>query len=116
MYFGGMAGRYQRAAVMKKIEVTMAHIYLTESDKRLNQILAKLHDEEKVRGVTVVKGVTGFGRNGHIHSSSLIDMSFDLPLIIEFFDTDEKVQSIVEHLGDLLKPGHVVTWPATIFE
>jgi len=101
---------------MNKIDVQMAHAYLTEGDKRLNQILQKLHDEEKVRGVTVLRGITGFGKNGHIHSSSLIDMSFDLPLVIEFFDTAEKIQSIIEHLSDLLEPGHIVTWPATIFE
>ncbi len=101
---------------MKKVDVLMAHIYLTEGDKRLNDILAKLHDEQKVRGVTVLRGITGFGKNGQIHSSSLIDMSFDLPLVVEFFDTEEKVQTVIEHLADLLEPGHIVTWPATLFE
>ena len=50
---------------MKPREVTMVHIYLTEGDKLLNQIMRQLHDTEKVDGVTVFRGITGFGKQGH---------------------------------------------------
>ena len=62
-------------------EVTMVHIYLTEGDKLLNRLMQLLHDEEQVAGVTVFRGITGFGKKGHVHSSSLIDISLDLSLI-----------------------------------
>jgi PII-like signaling protein len=101
---------------MKAREVTMVHIYLTEGDKLLNKLMQQLHDNEKVCGVTVFRGITGFGKQGHIHSSGLIDVSFDLPLVIEFFDSAEKVSKIIEDLKDLLEPGHIVSWPATIYE
>ena len=101
---------------MKQTDVTMVHVYLTEGDKLLKQIMQVLHDEEKVRGVTVLRGITGFGRHGHVHSSSLIDVSFDLPLVIEFFDAPEKVQAIIEHIGQIIEPGHIVSWPSTIYE
>lgn len=94
----------------------MVHIYLTEGDKLLGQLMQILHDNEKVSGVTVLRGITGFGKNGHIHSSSLIDVSFDLPLVIEFFDAPEKVDTIIGHLQALVEPGHIVSWPATIYE
>jgi PII-like signaling protein len=101
---------------MNTRDVTMVHIYLTEGDKMLDQLMKLLHDEEKVSGVTVLRGITGFGKQGHIHSSSLIDVSFDLPLVIEFFDSSEKVIKIIEDIQPLIDPGHIVSWSATIYE
>lgn len=101
---------------MKHSEITMVRIYLTEASDLQKTLLAKLHDEEKVRGVTVFRGVSGFGRSGVVHSSSLLDLSLDLPLVIEFFDKPEKVKRILSHLRKLLPPGHVVSWNAQINE
>lgn len=101
---------------MKHSHVTVVRIYLTESEGALKQLLAKLHDEEKVRGVTVFRGISGFGRSGKLHSASLLDLSFDLPVVIEFFDDPAKVQRILSHLKSLLPPGQVVSWPAQINE
>jgi uncharacterized protein len=101
---------------MKHSDVTMVRVYLTESEKQLKALLARLHDEEKVRGVTVFRGISGFGRSGTVHSSTLLDLSLDLPVVIEFFDTPDKVRHILNHLKDLLPPGHVVSWPAQVNE
>lgn len=101
---------------MKTSEVTVVRIYLTEGEKRLKALLARLHDREKVRGVTVFRGISGFGRSGVVHSSTLLDLSLDLPVVIEFFDTPETVRRILGHLKDELPAGHVLTWPAHINE
>lgn len=101
---------------MKFNEVTMVRIYLTEAEKLMKNLLAKLHDEEKVQGVTVFRGVSGFGRSGVVHSSTLLDLSLDLPMVIEFFDEPEKVSRILAHLKTMLPPGHVVTWQAHVNE
>lgn len=101
---------------MKHSEITMVRIYLTEASDLQKTLLAKLHDEEKVRGVTVFRGVSGFGRSGVVHSSSLLDLSLDLPLVIEFFDKPEKVKRILSHLRKLLPLGYVVSWNAQINE
>lgn len=101
---------------MKVSDVTMVRVYLTEAEKTLKTLLAKLHDEEKVRGVTVFRGVSGFGRSGKVHSSSLLDLSLDLPVVVEFFDEPVKVNRILTHLKDVLPPGHVVSWPAKVNE
>ena len=95
-------------------DVTMVRVYLTESEGRLETLLAKLHDEEKVRGVTVFRGISGFGKSGKMHSSSLLDLSMDLPVVIEFFDEPAKVARILEHLDAMLEPGHVVSWEAQV--
>lgn len=99
---------------MKHCNVTMVRIYCTEGEHLMKKLLARLHDEEKVWGVTVFRGISGFGKSGHIHSSDLIDLSLDLPLAVEFFDEPDKVQRILSHLRDFLKPGHVISWPAQV--
>ncbi len=90
----------------------MVRIYLTEAEGLLNRLLNKLHDEEKVRGVTVFRGISGFGKSGKVHSSRLLDLSMDLPVVIEFFDEPDKVEAILEHLNGILEPGHIVSWCA----
>lgn len=101
---------------MKHGDVIMVRIYLTETEKTLKELLAKLHDEEKVCGVTVFRGISGFGRSGKVHSTSLLDLSLNLPVVIEFFDEPVKVDRILSHLKDILPVGHVVSWPARINE
>lgn len=101
---------------MKQATVTMVRIYLTEAQQPMKHLLAKLHDEEKVRGVTVFRGVAGFGRSGVMHSSRLLDLAVDLPMVVEFFDAPEKVKRILAHLRGIVPPGHIVTWPAHVNE
>jgi PII-like signaling protein len=99
---------------MKTSQVTVVRIYLTEGKHQLEQLLALLHDEEKVCGVTAFRGIAGFGRSGKMHSSSLLDMSLDLPLVVEFYDRPEKVATVLEHLNTLIQPGHIISWPAHV--
>ncbi len=99
---------------MNERTVTMVRVYLTEGDHQLQEMLTCLHDELKVCGVTVLRGIAGFGASGKMHTSMLLDISLDLPLVVEFFDHPEKVATVLEHLNTLIKPGHIVTWPATI--
>ncbi|MEE8387080.1 MAG: DUF190 domain-containing protein [Acidiferrobacterales bacterium] len=99
---------------MSFTKVTMVRVYLTEAEGRLAELMRKLHDEEKVRGVTVFRGISGFGKSGKVHSITLLDLSMDLPVVIEFFDTPEKVEEILKHLQEVLEPGHIVSWPAEV--
>ena len=95
-------------------EVTMVRIYLTEGETQLKTLLKRLRDWEKLRGVTVFRGITGFGDSGVIHGADIIDLSLHLPIVLEFFDTPDKILEICEHLKDIVKPGHVVQWNAQI--
>jgi PII-like signaling protein len=99
---------------MNETEVTIVRLYLHEAKAHMHELLQYLHDESKVQGVTVFRGITGFGSSGAVHSSTLIDMSLDLPIVIEFFDTAEKVEPIIKYLNTLIKPGCIVYWPAKI--
>lgn len=99
---------------MNTLEITFVRIYLTEGEGLMESLLKRLHDEEKVQGVTVFRGISGFGSSGKLHSSSLLDMSLDLPLVIEFFDVPEKVSQILEHIRRDIDPGHIVCWQAAL--
>ena len=99
---------------MKTMKVTVVRMYCTEGKGRLKDMLSKLHDEYHVRGVTVFRGVAGFGTSGELHSSSLLDISLDLPQVIEFFDEEEKVASLLSELSTSFEPGHVVSWSAEV--
>ncbi len=97
---------------MKFETVTFVRIYLTEADKKLKDLLRCLHDEAQVRGVTVFRAISGFGRSGTVHSSSLLDLSLDLPVTVEFFDTPAKVEALMGQLETKFEPGHIVCWQA----
>ena len=94
------------------MDVTVVRIYLTEGEHRLDELLDHLHGREKVKGVTVFRGISGFGKSGTLHTSKLIDLSFDLPLVIEFFDEPERIAEVLERLGEKIEPVHVISWPA----
>ncbi|MCG8428226.1 MAG: DUF190 domain-containing protein [Chromatiales bacterium] len=99
---------------MTSAPVTMVRIYLTEGEHQYQKVMDYLHDEAKVAGVTAFRGIAGYGGSGEVHGHSLLDISLDLPLIIEFFDQAECVGPVVEALNEFIKPGHIVTWPAAI--
>jgi hypothetical protein len=99
---------------MRTAEVTMVRIYVNEGQHQFERLMALLHDQEKVAGVTAFRGIAGFGQSGKLHSSMLLDISLDLPLILEFFDRPEKVKSVLEQLNTFIEPGHIVSWSATV--
>ena len=98
---------------MSMQSVTMVRVYLTEG-RLLDELVKFLHDESNVQGVTVFRGITGFGKSGHMHSSKLIDTAFELPVTIEFFDTPDKVTGIVTALNERVEAGHIVSWAAEV--
>jgi len=97
---------------MTMTAVTMVRVYCTESDGQLEQVLRLLHDRAHIAGVTVFRGMTGFGPSGQWHRSDWLDMSLDLPVTIEFFDRPDKVADVIAQLNDTLAPGHLVSWAA----
>jgi len=100
---------------MSTKEVTIARIYTLEGHDQLNQALDILHDEEKIFGVTIIRGIAGFGENREVHTSSLLTLSLELPLIIEFYDEPEKVAKAIQALTSRLDLKHIISWPATAY-
>lgn len=111
-----MDRRYRRAANMKMHDVTIVRIYLTEGETQLKNLMKRLRDWEKLRGLTVFRGISGYGESGIIHGADIVDLSLNMPIVVEFFDEDEKINQILEHLNDQIKPGHMLKWSAQINE
>lgn len=98
--------------------MTLVRIYLSEADqgKRhnlLDEVMELLHDKHRVHGVTVFRGIAGFGAKGVVHSADLLRLAQRLPLVVEFFDEPKVVEEALKALDGLLPSGHVVSWPVT---
>jgi uncharacterized protein len=79
----------------------------------MEEILNILHDQHRVHGVVVIRGIAGFGSKGAVHSADLLRLMVDLPLVIEFYDKPDVAEAAIALLSDLVPAGHVVHWRAT---
>jgi PII-like signaling protein len=98
---------------MNKTAVQVARVYLVEGRHQLDPVIRFLEHDAKVRGLTVYRGIAGYGASGE-HKASLLDLSLDLPLVVEFFETASRVDEALEGLARLVTPGHILTWPAEV--
>lgn len=100
---------------MKATEVTIARIYTLEGQVQLDQALDILRDQENIMGVTIIRGIEGYGEDCEVHTSSLLTLSLELPLIIEFYDEAEKVNKAIQALKSRLDFKHIVSWSAVAY-
>lgn len=56
-------------------------------------------------GATVIKGIEGYGRHRAVHAARTIDFSTDLPVLIEVFESEEKVLSFIPVLREMMSEG-----------
>lgn len=84
-------------------------IYIGESDKWKSKplhaaILQKLKDED-CGGATVFRALTGFGAHSRIRSTSLVALSSDLPLIIEWIDNPSRIERVLPKIQEMVIEG-----------
>jgi len=60
-------------------------------------------------GATVLRGPMGFGQSSTIHSAKILDLSAQLPLVIEIVDSEDKVQLLLRAMDDMRDIGLVTT-------
>ena len=58
---------------------------------------------EGAAGATVTRGLAGYGAQSRIHTASLVDLSSDLPLVLEWVDTEERVEQLLPGLSAILE-------------
>ncbi len=79
-------------------------IYLGEKDryghKPLFEHIVEVAYKTGMRGITVYKGIMGFGCKRHIHRSDFFSLSPDLPIVIEIVDEEEKIRKFVEEVKE----------------
>jgi PII-like signaling protein len=91
----------------------LVRIFLGESDKWRHTPLARAILErlrgEGFAGATVVHGVAGFGASSVIHTAGLIELSADLPVVIEVVDDQAHVDRLLPILDEMITGGALVT-------
>ncbi|HEY4045119.1 MAG TPA: DUF190 domain-containing protein [Rhodopila sp.] len=98
-------------------EVMVVRIYLRETEHGIRKTLMQevlniLHDQQRVQGVIVFRGIAGFGESGEVHAADLLRLNVDLPLVIEFFDKPNVARAALALLDGLVPPGHILSWRA----
>jgi hypothetical protein len=98
---------------MKKLvgENLLLRIYIAEGDRYANrplyEALVEMLRKEGFAGATVLRGVCGFGAHSVYHSQKLLDLSADLPLIIEAVESEEKVNSVMPRIDAMMSGGMI---------
>ena len=92
-------------------DAVLLRIYVGESDRWQHQplyeaIVLKAR-ELHLAGATVLRGPMGFGAASRIHTAKILRLSMDLPIVIEIVDTDEKVQTLLPFLDEMMGGGLV---------
>lgn len=95
-------------------EQVLIRIFIGDSDKHghqpLDRALLERLRREGFAGATVIRGIAGFGASSVIHTSHLVDLSADLPILIEVVDDAEHAEAIVKILDEMItKSGALVT-------
>lgn len=92
-------------------EQVLMRIFIGESDRYdhrpLYEALVELLRKEGFAGATVLRGVSGFGAHRVYHSQKLLDLSADLPMIVEAVDTQEKINAIMPSIHEMMAGGMI---------
>jgi PII-like signaling protein len=97
-------------------EAKLLRIFIGEKDrcegKPLYEHIVQQAREQGLAGATVLRGIEGFGASSLLHTSRLLRLSEDLPLVIEIVDKEDRIQPFVEILHtifDRAKCGGLMT-------
>jgi len=94
-------------------EGVLLRIFIGESDREkgrdrpLYEALVHRAREAHLAGATVLKGPMGFGRHSRMHTAKLLELSTDLPVVVEIVDAEEKVRAFMPVVDELVTEGLV---------
>ena len=91
----------------------LLRVFIGESDREkgrdrpLYEAIVHRAREAHLAGATVLRGPMGFGRHSRMHAAKLLDMSTDLPIVIEIVDAEDKVNAFLPVVDELVTEGLV---------
>jgi PII-like signaling protein len=92
-------------------ESVLLRIYIGESDKwqhrPLYEAIVLKARELHLAGATVLRGAMGFGKSSRMHTSKILRLSDDLPLVVELVDSEENINSFLPVLDPMMGSGLV---------
>jgi len=87
----------------------LLRVFIGESDrwehKPLYEAIVLKAREMHLAGATVLRGPMGFGKSSRLHTAKILRLSADLPLVIEIVDSEEKIQSFLPVLDQMMGGG-----------
>ncbi|MGQ9736261.1 MAG: DUF190 domain-containing protein [Thermaceae bacterium] len=93
-------------------EAKLLRVFVGESDRwRGRPLYEAIVLEAKAKGLagaTVFKGFMGFGAHSRIHTAKILQLSEDLPVIVEIVDTPEKIEAFLPVLDGMVQEGLVM--------
>ena len=92
-------------------DAVLLRIFLGESDrhehKPLYEAIVLKARAEGLAGATVLRGVMGFGKHSILHTSKILRLSEDLPMVIEIVDSAERINGFLPVLNEMITDGLV---------
>jgi PII-like signaling protein len=92
-------------------DAVLLRIFIGEDDKAdgrpLYEAIVLKARERGLAGATVMRGPMGFGHSSHLHTTKILRLSQDLPLVIEIVDSDEKIQAFLPEIDGIMASGLV---------
>jgi PII-like signaling protein len=86
-------------------------IYIGESDRwkrrSLYQAIVEKAKELDLAGATVFRGLMGYGANSRIHTASIVDLSSDLPILVEIIDSEAYIAKLLPFLDEMMEEGMI---------
>ncbi|MBN2105380.1 DUF190 domain-containing protein [bacterium] len=94
---------------MEKCIAKLMRVFISENDrhqgKPLFEWIIRQAQKHGMAGVTVLRGLEGFGADSHLHTAKVLRLASDLPIVIEIVDMKEKIQTFVDVLENVIEEG-----------
>jgi PII-like signaling protein len=93
------------------MESVLLRIFIGESDRwerqPLHEAIVLKAREVHIAGATVIRASMGYGKTSRLHTSKILRLSGDLPLVIEIVDSEDKITSFLPILDGMMGGGLV---------
>jgi PII-like signaling protein len=101
-------------------DAMLLRVFIGENDKYqgrplYEQIVLKAR-ELNLAGATVLRGILGFGAHSRLHSAKLLDLSEDLPVVVEIVDVEENINKLLPFIDQAVTEGLVTLEKARVIK
>jgi PII-like signaling protein len=89
-----------------RAEAVLLRVFIGERDRYehhpLHEAIVRAARDAGLAGATVLRGMMGFGRGGRIETAKILDLSDDLPVVVEIVDQAERVDAFLPRLAAMI--------------
>ncbi len=97
----------------------LLRVFLGEADRHghlpLYEAVVLKARERGLAGATVLRGPLGYGASSRLHTSKVLRLSMDLPVVVEIVDSKEKIDAFLPLLDEIIDGGLATLQPVQIF-